>query len=243
MGKRLASWIKVRRAARLKRSTAVSSFTIFLLGFGLTYWFFHFYTTTVMVGCEYPIAWLEGWPHFWSPFQITGLAISLCALIWLLRLLNKKSLNRVETLFQFIFVLGLCGAFLAQKAYFFPHATPSQAQVTRVVSVFYHRVRLIEEYDLINEYDVRDNWEYNYPQPPFAREPEWPASNSSLNVPPGEIFLNKDSPTHADFKRLRVCYENYRNAKIQYERDMEIWESYWKGFSEKYPISSVRYGK
>ncbi len=241
MGKRLANWIKIRRAARLKRSIAISSFTIFLLGFGLSYWFFHFYTTTLMVGCEYPSAWLEGWENFWSPFQVIGLAISLCMAIWLLRFASHKNLNHMETAFQFVFILGLCGAFLAQKAYFFPYATPSQAQVTRVVSVFYHRAILFEENERVLEYDIRDNWEFDYPPPPFARKPEWPGYNNELHIPPEEIFLSKDSPTYADFKRLSACYENYRNAETQYARDMKIWEKYWEDFSEKYPGSAWRY--
>jgi len=241
MGKRLANWIKVKRAARSKHPIAVSSFTVFLLGVGLSYWFFHFYTTTLMVGCEYPLSWLDGWESYSSPFQIVGLTIALCAVVWLLRLFDRKELNRFETLFQFIFILGLCGAFLAQKAYFFPYGTPSQAQVTRVVSVFYHRVKLFEEHELIIENDVRDNWSYDFPTPPFARKPEWPGYDNDLHIPPEEIFLSKASPTYADFRRLRVCYENYRNAQVQYARDMETWENYWEGFSEEYPDTAWRY--
>lgn len=240
MGIKLAKWIRERRKPRLKFSVAVSPFTLFLLGFGLLYWILLMFTTVVTVECAYAIIWISGWFDFASLFQLTAVAIGLCAALWLVRVIFLRSLNRIETIVQFVFILGLVAVLIAQKAYLFPYGTPSDAQVETVVqAVWRSDLRLVEEYDIIA--DLTANWKYDYPPPPFASTPEPPWRHEPVNRRLPEIFEGKSSPTWKEYQRMFACYADYHSAVADYERDMKIWEEYWEGFGDWYVLNRWRY--
>jgi hypothetical protein len=242
MGMRPSSWMYLRRAVRMRRSFAVSSFTIFLLVFGLVYWVLHVFTVTTIIGCEYAIIWLTGWRSFQAVFQWLGVAIGVTTIVWLLRVIMLRGLNRIETAAQFVFILGLVGALLAQKAYLFPYGTPSREQVERVVSIFSPPMRLIEEQDSLVVNPI-EGWKYDYPPPPFARAPEHPRWNEKLNLRLDEIFDKKRSSIWPDEIRMWNCFWDYRRGELQYTQDLKIWDEYWDGFDDWYALNSWRYGE
>lgn len=237
---RTSSWLYLRRAVRLRRSFAVSSFTIFILGFGLSYWIFHMFTMVMTVECEYAVIWVSGWFQFSSAFQWLAVAIGMCAVVWLMRVIILKDLNRLETLVQLVLILGLAAAFTTQKAYLFPYGTPSRDQVERFVSIFSPPLRLFEEQDNIKAYTI-ERWKYDYPPPPFARLPEHPRRNNEFNLRMPEIFDDKHSPTRPDEFRMWNCFWDYRRAELQYTQDLKIWDEYWDGFDDWYALNSWRY--
>ncbi|MEO1136539.1 MAG: hypothetical protein AAFW68_08020, partial [Pseudomonadota bacterium] len=81
---------------------AVSSFTIFLLGFGVAYWALLIFSITALIECGYGIIWLSGWFEFRSAFQWLFVAIGFIAVVWFLRLFTLQGANRFETMAQFV---------------------------------------------------------------------------------------------------------------------------------------------
>ncbi|GJL92396.1 hypothetical protein [Hyphococcus sp.] len=240
MGTQFSTRTYADRMVRNKRTFAISFFTIFLLGFALMYWILHMFTVvTGAVECEYALTWLDGWPEFRSGFQLVGIAIGLCFVVWLLRLVVFTEPNRAESLAQLIFLLGLVAAFLAHKAHFFPYGMPSAVHFEKVSSLLGNDIRLEEARDV--EFDVRENWAYDYPPPPFSKVPEPPSRDASLNLRLEKIFIGRQSPTDEDFVRLRTCNANYRKAEHQYEIDKKLWDEYWDGFARRYPLSQLSY--
>lgn len=235
----LESRSKVRRW-REKNSLAVSSFTIFLLGFGLAYWICHMITVVTTFECEYAIHWVSGWRYFQSSFQMVGVAIALAVLVWVVRIATSKSRNRIETIAQFIFLAGLSGAFLAQKAYLFPYGTPSQDEVERFVALVHSSDLRLEENDEL-VFDFQADWKFDYPPPPFAQSPEPPGWNPKFNKRLTEIFRDKRSPLYQERKEMWVCYADMTKAVEQYREDQKIWKEYWEGFSEWYVWNRWRY--
>jgi len=160
-------------------------------------------------------------------------------MIWVIRVIAFRVQNRIETITQLIFILGLFCTFIGHKAFLFPFATRTASEVQRVVFfVFNYDLMLLDEVEDL-EVDIRENWRYDYPAPPFAKTPVHP--KWKMNPRLSEIFISKDSPTYPDFVRLRACETDYREAVIKYERDLEIWETYWRGFAEKYPLEAKWY--
>lgn len=232
------------RAIRLRRTFAISFFTIFLLGFGLVYWILNVITVTAsFIECEYAFFWTWNWPKFVSAFQLFGAAISLSFLVWIVRLLVLNGKNKIESGLQLIFILSLAAAFAAQKAYLFPYATPSRAQMDRIISLISPSdIRLMEANDLI-ESDFHSNWKYDYPKPPFSEAPEYPARNRKINRRLTEIFQSKNSPQGVEFLEIRQCVHNYHNAVAQFEKDILKWEEYWEGFDDWYALNRWRYNE
>ena len=242
MRTRLRNWIYLRRLLRLKRSFTISSFTIFLLGFGFIYWVANTLTVVALIGCEYALVWLTGWFKFQSLYQLFFGATFLALIVWLLRIAFLRDLNLVETSVQFTLIFFISAALIAQKAYMFPNAFPSQEQVKRIVQVIYPMdLRLAEESDPF--FNFRENWKYDYPSPPFAHFPEPPRWSREIDRPLTEIFRDEHSPLYSEMKEVRACYANYKRAEIQYERDRETWEEYWKGFDDWYALNRWRYGE
>ncbi len=240
MGMQLSNKRVLRRAARLRRSFAISSFTIFLVGFGLCYWIFHMFTIVTAIECEYAVIWIAGWFGFRSAFQWLAVAVGACAVIWAARVILIRGLNSIETIAQLVLIFGLAGAFAAQKAYLFPYATPSREQVERVVSVFTpNRTALAEA--PATDINVQDNWIYDYPPPPFAQSPVPPRRNGNINLRLDEIFKDKRSPLHSEYARMEKCYADYRSAVRQYEEDIKVWDDYWEGFNAWYAFNRWRY--
>ena len=212
---------------------AISSFTVFLLGFGLVYWIWHMFTLVASIECAYALNWLEGWFGGRAPLQLIFAGIVLSTLVWLLRLITVRPLNRGEAAFQLIFLLGLLGAFGAQKAYLFPNGFPSRAQLERVAwFTGWGDLRLVEEKDGL--IDVREGWAFDYPAPPFAGRPEHPWLDKTFNPTMMDISLSENAPTEEEMKRLNACHATYQAALRQYERDLVLWEEYVEGFRSWY---------
>lgn len=221
---------------------AVSSSTIFLLGFGLVYWILLIFSLTVLTECGYGIVWLSGWFEFRSAFQWLFVAIGLIAVSWCLRLFTLRCANSFETAAQFVFILGLLLAALAQKAHFFPYGTPSQAHFDKVMQVISpSSLRLVEAQDFVMRFD--EDWRYDYPKPPFSTWPEPPRWDKTLNKPLSEIFTSKDAPLYKEYVSLQACYTNYQEAEQQYVKDVEALDEYWAGFKEWYALNRWRYGE
>ena len=242
MGTSVRDQFFANRSARHARKFAISFFTIFLVGFGFLYSILQIFTIVISpVECEYAFHWLNGWSEFQSSFQLTTLSIGLCCVIWIIRVLSVRNQSRIETIAQLVFILGMSCTFIAHKAFLFPYASPSADQVQRIVNfVFDYDLRLEVENDLL-EIDVRENWRYDYPQPPFARTPVHPQRSMNSNPRLSDIFVSENSPTYEDFVRLRDCRKNYRDAVAEHQRNLEIWEAYWRGFAEKYPLEARWY--
>ncbi len=241
MGSRLNNQHTRRGAVRRGQIFAVSSFTIFLLGFALSYWMVHFFTLATAVECEYAIMWLSGWFDYRAPFQWLAVAITALAIVWLLRVFTRRPLNKGETAFQLVFILGLCAAFLAQKAFLFPYGAPSRAQLERIMpQLMPSNVWLLDEMDEI-EIDMQANWPFDYPPPPSAAGPEHPLWNDAIALRMTDLFRDRYSPLYSEYRHMQTCYANYQDAVAQYERDLENWYAYWAGFNEWYADNSWRY--
>ncbi len=236
MGTRVRNWIARRRRSRLNPAFAVSSFTLFLLGFGFVYWLWHMFSMVPTVECQYAIVWLSGWFDFRAPFQWLGLAIVITALVWLLRVLALRGLNRGEAAFQLVFIIGLAAAFAAHKAYLFPYGTPSRAEVRYVRQIFMpDRLRLAEE--PYKEIDYRKDWKYDYPPPPFATYPDRPSNDRSISLLMTDLFQDERSPLYSEYRAMYACYATYQAAVIQYEKDLQRWHEYWEGFDAWYALN------
>ena len=241
MGTRLHNWIYLRRLMRLRRAFSISSFTIFLLGFGLCYWMFNMFTTVTMVECEYAISWLHDWERFRSGIQLVGLTIVFCFCILVLRILILNNLNPIETAMQLVFIVALLGAFLAHKAFLFPFGMPGKAEMEWFSdNVLNRNYQLLEETTAIEPSPFLD-WAYDYPRPPFERQPERPSLNRDINLPLTKIFISEQSPTKSEFGALRACYVNYRDAEKQFQKDIKRWDDYMVGFERWRAANEWRY--
>ncbi|WDI30412.1 hypothetical protein PUV54_10625 [Hyphococcus flavus] len=228
------------RSQRSHRNIAVSPFTIFLLGFGLSYWIMLMYTTVVTVECEYAIIWISGWFNNASLYQWIAVTIGLCAAVWLARVFLIRELNRVETIAQLTFIIGLAAVAIAQKAYLFPYGTPSHVQVENIAELIWpNNLLLNEEEDVL--IDIRKGWEYDYPLPPFAGPPEHPSRDEKINLRLPQIFVSNDSPTRKEYQRMFTCYADFQSAVADYDRDLETWNEYWDAFEEWYVLNMWRY--
>lgn len=242
MGIRLNDWIYIRRAARIRRSFAVSSFTIFLLGFSFVYWILDTFSTVSSIECEYAFFWTWNWSSGRSIFQLVGTAIILCVVIWLTRLVIVKNKNHIESVMQLVLIVGLAGAFVAQKSYLFPFATPTRVEVARVASIFFPMNPLLEESEGI-EINLRSNWKYDYPPPPFASRPERPAYNRDINLRLQKIFKSSNSPRSDELFDVRTCVNDYHRAIGEYQRNIETWDLYWENFDDWYALNRLRYSE
>lgn len=213
------------RGKRRRRGPLLAPFSIFLLGFGLTFWLAVFFTSVAHSNCDLAINWLSGWFAGGSLFQLFGTAIGGIALLYILRTLALRlwRTRTIETIAQGVFIAALIFAFGGLKALLLPFGFPPQAFYEQVAErVFGARYLLMEERDALVSY-----WPYDYPAPPPA---PWELKDPSF----AELFPHLDSPWPRELAAAEQCRADHAAAVKAY-RD---WE---KGFDAHMKKEGWRY--
>jgi hypothetical protein len=237
----LRKWLHRRRARRAERHFAISSFTIFLLGFTLCYRLLHVQAIVFFEPCRNAAIWLGGWFTFSAPLQWIGVAIALCAYVWVFRLAAFSRLNRIETALQGVLILGLVVAFCAHKATLLPFGEPRHAQMSKLIMRDAH-LYLVESDDLLRgRGPAAEEWPYEYPPPPQVEFEDHPRYYPKYNVSMAAIFKSRGSPLPSEMAALKTCYLEWDRALAQYPKDQETLNEYWRGFYNWYAFNRARY--
>ena len=231
-------WLRNRRVRRGERRFAISSFTIFLLGFTLCYRLLHAETLISYQECRNAAVWLEGWFTFSSPLQWIGVVIALCAYVWVFRLVAFSGLNRIETALQGVLIIGLAVAFCAQKALLLPYGEPSRAQMAALIMRDTPYLRRAAPWR--PERPGAKEWPYDYPPPPKVEFAENPRYDPRFNKSVAAIFKSRGSPLPSEMAALEQCYREWDRAQAQYRKDQETLNAYWEGFYNWYAFNRER---
>lgn len=230
-------FLKSQRMTRSKRAFPISSFSIFLLGFGLIFWIIQAFTLLPNYECRYGIIWIGGWFDNTSLFQTVAALISLITILFVVRLFCQwKGLNVGETVFQAAMVATFVFVLTMHKAFLIPQATPTWDQVVRAVSIIPHfkfDIRLEEE-------AVAQDIQYEGFPPPhieFTEDPRYfPEYNRRLST----IFVRKTSPLWSEYKALEQCEAEMVRALAQWEKDQLALEQYWDDYWARKVAASGR---
>lgn len=220
-------FLKSQRMKRSQRAFPISSFSIFLLGFGLVFWIIQAFTLLPNYECRYGVVWISGWFEFASLFQMMAFLTGLIAITFVVRLIcDVHKLNPGEALFQGAMVATFVGVLVMHKAFLFPQASPSWDQVVRAVSVvpaWKNDVRLVEEFEPL-EFQPEG---FPPPDVEFREDPRFlPEYNRRLS----SIFVSKSSPLWSEYKALQQCDAELISALAQWEKDQLALEQYWKDY-------------
>ncbi|MEL7489944.1 MAG: hypothetical protein AAGJ73_04425 [Pseudomonadota bacterium] len=222
------------RRARLGRNgriTAISPFTIFLLGLGLLFWSYFIVTLATLSACEFAAIWIAGWFEQFSTFQLFVAAFVLALAIWLLQLIQFRELsNKTETVAQGVFILGLIISSIFLKSLLFAYAVPSFTQTKFVANILSPmKLRLEAEPVGLLGSKTRPAWPYEFPPPPTVpSRRDWFAGYSPSME---EIFTSKNSPTFGEYAKLLQCAADYRRRARDREKAIAASEEWRRRYS------------
>jgi hypothetical protein len=202
-----------------KRGVGVSYLTAFILIFGICLWTAQSFGNNVLSDCQLGLYWTSNWFQFESLFQESAFTLGLLFLLWLVQAVNGSARNRTaETAAQGVLILAMAISMISLKAYLFPFAPPTQAQVYAAID-YYHPIPdvLVEE---------RAAPPLSYDDAPDVEFRENPVNDPRIDKQLSEIFTSRSSPTVADMERLHNCVAEQKRAAAQWEVDRKIIQDF-----------------
>lgn len=210
---------RARKSLLKTRGAGFPFLSAFILVFGICIWTAQVFATTTFSDCELGLYWTSNWFQYRSLFQSSAFALGLFVILWAVRAASGSVRGRAaETVAQGVLLLALAIWMTSLKAYLFPFAHPTKAQVDAVIGFLHPPPYVLEEERVglpISRGDLPD-----------VEFTENPMNDPKINKRLPEIFTSRYSPTAADMERLQLCIVEQRRAVAQWEKDRKALEDF-----------------
>lgn len=210
---------RVRKSLLKSKGVGLSCLTAFILVFGICIWTAQVFATTAFSDCQLGLYWTSNWFQHGSLFQSSTLTLGLLLLLWASRALNGSVRNRAsETAAQGVLILALAIWMISLKAFLFPFASPTKAQMFAAIEYVFPTAYALE----VDPVTPR----FSYGDAPNVEFTENPMNDPTINKQLSDIFTSRYSPTAADMERLHLCVAEQRRAAAQWEKDRKILQDF-----------------
>jgi hypothetical protein len=210
---------RARKSPLKARGAGFPLLSAFILVFGICIWTAQVFATTTFSDCEFGLFWTSNWFHYRSLFQTSAFALGLLVILWTFGAASGSVRGRAaETAAQGVLLLALAIWLTSLKAYLFPFAQPTKAQVDALIGFLHPLPYLLEEERVglpISRGDLPD-----------VEFTENPMNDPKINKRLPEIFTSRYSPTAADMERLELCVVEQGRAAAQWEKDRKALEDF-----------------